>query len=107
MDWFMLVRAVILLVVGVPIIFVGVKILSRLRKVEVASSRIFLRGDEFKTATLYIVAGSLLALGATVMLLFWSITNIDMLRILASFHFMAFALLFYYALYRIYKILEV
>ena len=103
----MLVRAVILLVAGVPIIFVGFKILSRLRKVEVASSRIFLRGDEFKTATLYIVAGSLLALGATVMLLFWSITSVDTLRILASFHFMAFALLFYYALYRIYKILEV
>jgi len=107
LDWFMLVRAVILLVVGVPIIFVGVKILSRLRKVEVASSRIFLHEDEFKTATSYVVAGSLLALGAAVMLLFWLITSVDMLRILAGFHLMAVALLFYYALYRIYKILEV
>jgi len=103
----MLVRAVILLVVGVPIIFIGFKILSRLRKVEVASGRIFLRGDEFKEATLYIAVGSLLALGAAVMLLFWLITSVDMLRILAGLHLMTFALLFYYALYRIYKILEV
>ena len=106
MDWILAVRATVLTTTGVPILVLLFKILKLLRNREVASSRIFLRGDRFQKVTIAFALSSFAGLFGAVILFFWSFSGADVLVALAACQFIALILLMYYAVYVFYTILR-
>jgi len=81
MDYFMAFRETVYVLLGLPILFYGVRILLKLGNVDVSSSRLFLRGDRFLRFLGDLFFFSLLGLIFAILLYLWWLTNLEVFRI--------------------------
>ncbi|RLI13456.1 hypothetical protein DRO35_00020 [Candidatus Bathyarchaeota archaeon] len=80
-DYFMAFREIVYLILGLQILFYSAKIVSKMRNVNISSSRIFLRSEVFLKFLKNLFLFSLSCMMMAALLYLWWITNHEALRI--------------------------
>jgi len=99
LDLFMLIRETAFIIIAVPLFYLSVDSLLRLRKRKLASSRIFLRGKLLLKASRSLVLSTLFGLIGAVALLFWSMNPLEVYRVTAGCSLIVFLTLILYFTY--------
>jgi len=81
MDLFMAFRELTYLALGIPALFYGVKVITKLGDAEVSSSRVFLRSGMFLGFLRGILLFTLLGVVTAILLYMWWITNLEEFRV--------------------------
>ena len=74
-------RELMYLALGIPALFYGVKVVTKLGNVEVSSSRVFLRSGMFLGFLKGILLFTLLGVVTAILLYLWWITNLEEFRV--------------------------
>ncbi|OYT44129.1 hypothetical protein B6U84_04745 [Candidatus Bathyarchaeota archaeon ex4484_40] len=99
LDLFMLIRETAFIIIAVPLFYLSVDSLLRLRKRKLASSRIFLRGKLLLKASRSLVLSTPFGLIGAVALLFWSMNPLEVYRVTAGCSLIVFLTLILYFTY--------
>ena len=95
------------LILGVPTIFYGIKIMLGLKRVDLSSGRIFLRSDRFLLFLKSLLIFTIFCVVAAITLYFWWITELDIMRIIGGLALIGASTLLLLALHQLKTILGV
>ena len=106
LDIFMLIRETLFMIIVIPLFYLSVDVLFRLKKGRVASSRIFLKGAILFKASRLLAFSSLFGLFGSATLFLWSLTSLEEFRILTGCSLIIFLALLLYFIYLLREILK-